>query len=117
MKGFTFATAVGLARPGPWTCHRCTQAQTISRAVKQSRGFASRAGYTGRAGQIPRPKRRGKILFAAAGGALGVSALAFGDDVRHAYEAAERSGRVASTLFVNINEYVPKYPGIGDFES
>ena len=97
---------VGFAKPSPWTCHRCTQARTTFRALKQSRGFASRAGYTNRAGRIPGQKKGGKILFAAAGGALGVSALAFGDDVRHAYEAAERSGRVASTLFVNINEFV-----------
>jgi len=107
MKGFNFATVAGLAKPSPWTCHRCTQAQTTFRAVKQSRGFASRTGYTNRTGRIPGQKKRGKILFAAAGGALGVSALAFGDDVRHAYEAAERSGRVAGTLFVNINEYAP----------
>jgi len=113
MKGFNFATVAGLAKPSPWTCHRCTQAQTTFRAVKQSRGFASRTGYTNRTGRIPGQKKRRKILFAAAGGALGVSALAFGDDVRHAYEAAERSGRVAGTLFVNINEYAPSILELG----
>jgi len=30
--------------------------------------------------------------------------LAIGDDVKTAYEAAERTGRVASALFININE-------------
>ena len=44
------------------------------------------------------------MLVAAAGGALGVTAVAFTDDVRHAYEAAERTGRVVSTLAVCINE-------------
>jgi hypothetical protein len=37
---------------------------------------------------------------------LGISAavLAVNEDAKHAYIAAERSGRVATTLFVNIKE-------------
>ena len=37
---------------------------------------------------------------------MGISAAAFAvnEDAKHAYIAAERSGRVASTLFVNIRE-------------
>jgi aarF domain-containing kinase len=43
-------------------------------------------------------------VLAAAGGAAGVGALAFTDDVKHAYKAIERTGRVAGTLAVCINE-------------
>jgi len=40
------------------------------------------------------------------GGGLGISAAVFAvnEDAKHAYVAAERSGRVASTLFLNIKE-------------
>ena len=44
------------------------------------------------------------LLAAAATGGLGATALAFGDDVRHAYEATERTGRVITTLAICINE-------------
>jgi hypothetical protein len=40
------------------------------------------------------------------GSGLGISTavLAVNEDAKHAYTAVERSGRVASTLFVNIKE-------------
>lgn len=41
---------------------------------------------------------------AAAVGTLGAGGLVFGGDVKHAYAAVERSGRVVSTLAVCINE-------------
>jgi len=44
------------------------------------------------------------LIAAAATGGIGATALAFGDDVKHAYEAMERTGRVISTLAVCINE-------------
>ncbi|KAK0626883.1 ABC1 family-domain-containing protein [Immersiella caudata] len=44
-------------------------------------------------------------MLASAGGALGASVLAFGDDVKATYEASERSLRVASTLFICVNDY------------
>ncbi|RAL59358.1 hypothetical protein DID88_006848 [Monilinia fructigena] len=43
--------------------------------------------------------------MASAVGGVAVTGLAFTDDIRHAYEAVERSGRVVSTLFVCINDY------------
>lgn len=55
------------------------------------------------------PKRNGRrrgILLAATGGALGAGAFAFTDDVKHGYAAAERTGRVVSTLAVCMNEWV-----------
>lgn len=84
-----------------WTCRQCCAKE---KTVKEgARGYANRAG-SGNANHGKR-KSNGKVLFAAAsGGALGASTLAFGDDIKHAYGAAERSGRVASTLAVCINE-------------
>ena len=100
MKGFNFASVVGLGRTTAWTCRKCTvQAQTRFRAKKQLNGFATRAK------RIPRPKKRTGIILTASGGTLGLAAVGFTDDVKHAYEAAERTGRVVSALFVNINEY------------
>jgi aarF domain-containing kinase len=60
--------------------------------------------YSTRTKRIPRPKRRGRVLLAATGGALGLGAISFTDDVKHAYEAVERTGRVVSTLALCINE-------------
>lgn len=50
----------------------------------------------------PRPRRR-VILYASAAGA-GASLLAVADDVKGTFEGAERAGRVASALFICINE-------------
>jgi aarF domain-containing kinase len=49
-----------------------------------------------------RPRRA--LQYATAGGTLGVTALAFSDDIKHGYAAAERTGRVMTTLAVCINE-------------
>ncbi|KAG9243998.1 ABC1 family protein-like protein [Calycina marina] len=101
MKAFSFAT---FAKPSLWTCSSyIRQSSTPLRAIRNT---ARKRGY-GTRSRIFRPKSKGKIIVAAMGAAVSVGTLAvgFGDDVRHAYEAAERSGRVASTLFVNINDY------------
>src|SRR3954462_10129309 len=103
MKVFNLATHLGLGvrssfGPKSWTCRRC---------ILQAEGGARRFGTKSKSRSIPKEKRKGRILFAAAGG-TGVAALAvgFGDDVKHAYGSVERTGRVASTLAVCINEYV-----------
>jgi aarF domain-containing kinase len=47
-------------------------------------------------------------LLVSSGGAAaatGASVLAFKDDVKKSYEAAERSGRVVATLTVCVNDY------------
>jgi aarF domain-containing kinase len=99
MKGFNVARALTGVQSA-WTCRSCTlQAQRGLRRIGQIKGYSTRSN------RIPRPKKREKVLLAATGGALGVTAVAFTDDVKHAYEAIERSGRVASTLAVCINEY------------
>lgn len=46
-----------------------------------------------------------------AGGAAGVGLLTVADDIKGTYEGAERAGRVASALFICINECVtPRTP-------
>lgn len=46
------------------------------------------------------------VTYAAAGvGTVGAGALFFTDEIKHGYAAAERTGRVVSTLAVCINEY------------
>jgi aarF domain-containing kinase len=106
MKGFnvSFSPAFALARakpsPSPWTCRRCL--------LQTQHGARTQRQYSARGNGFPRvSKRKGRVLLAATGGALGVTAtaaVAFGDDVRHAYGAFERTGRVVGTLAVCINE-------------
>lgn len=97
-RGFT--SALSWAQVGPWTCKKCLlQSRRGPRNLRQIRGYASSSK------QSIRPKRR-RVVLAAAGGALALSALPFGDDAKHAYNAVERTGRVVSTLAVCMNEYV-----------
>ena len=97
MKGFNFATTLG--RPNPWTCRQCLVhargGPGVPRQTKQ---------YTTRTHDIPRPRKKGRILLAVTGTALGVGAVVFTDDVKHAYYGVQRSGRVLGTLAVCINE-------------
>jgi aarF domain-containing kinase len=106
MKGFNVSfllsapprTGLGLGG-NSWTCRKClAQTQIIPRT--QGRGYGTkRNAYTNYA----RPRRR--VLLAAAGGfAAAGTGIAFTDDIRHGYEAVERTGRVVSTLGVCINE-------------
>ncbi|KAF4551791.1 ABC4-like protein [Elsinoe fawcettii] len=60
--------------------------------------------------KAPQPKRgstRSRTLFYTTVGAfgVGVSAVYVSDEARHIYHAAQRSGRVVTTLFLNINDY------------
>jgi len=113
MKGFNLAMASAVARTipravptrGAWTCRQCLLQSRGSRVGEQVRGYARRSNRHGSGNfKSAKPKRTGRVVVAAAGGALGVTAVAFTDDVRHAYEAVERTGRVVSTLAVCINE-------------
>ena len=108
MKGINLANSmlgrsgsiVSRANLAPWTCRQCSAQK--SKGVEAARGY----GTNGRTyGSSQSGKRKnGRIILAAAGGAVGISTIAFGDDIKHAYKATERSGRVASTLAVCINE-------------
>lgn len=85
-----------------WTCSRCKNVKpTLLDDTYRSYTSTSR---TARSVRIIRPRKA--VYWAAAGGSLGGSLLFFGDDIKHGWRAAERTGRVVSTLAVNINEYV-----------
>ena len=103
MKGFNFSTASTMLRTAQrsptWTCSQCLWRSR----TKQIRGFAETRG-TYRSGDSTRQRRRGRVVLAAAGGALALSVISLTVDMKHAYGAVERSGRVASTLAVCINE-------------
>jgi aarF domain-containing kinase len=113
MIGFNFATVKAFARSieraaptrSVWTCRQCLQQSRGSRIGDQVRGYTRSSNTHGNGStKSGKSKRSGRVVVAAAGGALGVTAVAFTDDVRHAYEAVERTGRVVSTLAVCINE-------------
>ena len=94
MKPSSFGPA--FKQMSPWTCRRCLQrAQRVASPLRQ---------YSTKSRSIPIPKKRGRILLAATTATLGVTALEFGDDVKHTYKAVERTGRVLGTLAVCINE-------------
>lgn len=59
--------------------------------------------------QVPK-SRGGVVLLAAGGGAAATGVLAFTDDIKYSYDAAERTGRVAAALAICINEQVLPSP-------
>ena len=94
MKAFNFGSV--FKQTNPWTCRQCLrQSQRTTRPLRQ---------YSTRRDRVPAPKKTGRIILAATTGTLGITALAFSDDVKHSYKAVERTGRVVGTLFVCINE-------------
>ncbi len=96
MKGFNFASL--FSQSSPWTCRGCTRLSQW-----QTRFPQKPLRYSIKARKPPRPRRRRNAVLVASG-AAGVGALAFTDDVKHAYKAFERTGRVMGTLAVCINE-------------
>ncbi|OAP60848.1 hypothetical protein AYL99_05850 [Fonsecaea erecta] len=80
-----------------WTCPRCKNLQNPF--DKPRRGFTS----SRRPVRVVRPRQA--VYWAAAGGSAGASLLLFGDDIKHGWLAAERTGRVVTTLAVCINDY------------
>ncbi|CZS90559.1 related to bacterial aminoglycoside acetyltransferase regulators [Rhynchosporium agropyri] len=118
MKSFNVATSLarwtdaGGTSNGltAWTCRRCLSQNKSARVANQFRGYAKKShspnagsgkAYTNN-GRI---RRKGKVLAVVAFGGVGLTTLGFADQVGHAYGAVERSGRVASTLAVCINDY------------
>ncbi|PQE30509.1 hypothetical protein CJF32_00010217 [Rutstroemia sp. NJR-2017a WRK4] len=100
MKGLNLAsTWLRTANPSPraipisqWTCRSCTQ-----KATRQTWGHGQSSRYsTGsrRSYDYGNNGRRKGVLTATALGGATLTGLAFTDDVRHAYEAVERTGRV-----------------------
>lgn len=99
MRATTLLSTLTRPSPKPWTCTRCLQQASKSSKRYSTGGTGSNYGYA-------KPKRRRRVVAIAATGTVGLGAtvLAFGDDAKHAYKAAERTGRVVSTLAVCINE-------------
>lgn len=70
--------------------------------------------YTTQAGPA-KPRKRRTGLYVAGGAILaGGITLAVTDEARYIYIAAQRTGRVVSTLALNINEYVWLLPSTLD---
>lgn len=97
-----------------WTCVKCRtgqqSAQSLPRPAQWTRPYGARSGdgsgFAGARGNYAPPprRRRGLMLAATTGSAAAVGALAFTDDIKYGYEAAERAGRVAAALAICVNE-------------
>jgi aarF domain-containing kinase len=109
----TFATARIGDRTSSWTCSIC-RGQLARTATKPpprhsiARRFASGRTWSQGKGKAHDGAKSGPnarlILFASTGAAAGTAALAFTDEIKNSYEAAERTGRVVVALAVCINE-------------
>ena len=83
----------------PWICPECLQRQQfVGRSIRPS---STRSRWA----HPLKPRRRLVLLTCATTGVLGAGALvAASDQLKHGYSAAERTSRVAKTLFACINE-------------
>ncbi|KAL1878785.1 hypothetical protein VTK73DRAFT_7542 [Phialemonium thermophilum] len=113
MSGVTF-TARLWARSSSlgWTCAKCrghvSRQPVLSTRIPLSRQFGTSKARRTNAAFGNRSRRQAVILAATGTGiASGILAgvLAFTDEIKHSYEAAERTGRVASALAICINDY------------
>jgi aarF domain-containing kinase len=95
MRSTGFSGLRGLSRP---IQSQSVQSQIRNLAsLKYSNGTRSiKVAY--------RTKPRKAVRLAAAGGTLGASLLFFTDEIKYGYDAAERTGRVMTTLAICINE-------------
>lgn len=85
----------------PWICSDCVSSPIRAEARRgYSRLRQAKAARLGGSRQV------NKIFLAVATVGIAGSAYLLRDDIRHWYIAAQRSGRVVSTLYVNIQEYV-----------
>ncbi|KAK0760204.1 hypothetical protein N5P37_007284 [Trichoderma harzianum] len=104
----TFATARIGNRTQTWTCSTCRVQLARTKPPRQfiARRFVSGQSSSSHAngGAKSGPNAR-LILFASTGAAAGTAALAFTDEIKNSYEAAERTGRVVAALAVCINDY------------
>lgn len=94
-----------------WTCRKCRQSSELrtTRLFSGTQRFnyatSSQTNTGGVAGNgSAKVKSRRGLKYAVVGAALGAGALAFSDEIKHAYAAAERSGRVFAALAVCVNE-------------
>ena len=101
-----------IARSGlntrPWICEQCSRFQQAKRKpFSTSQKIDSQAGKRAWRERVQIPRKHRKVALAATAVFItGAAGLAFSERVRHACIAAERSGRVAGTLFVCVNDYL-----------
>lgn len=95
-----------LSKAQPWDQSRgprsCTPVSRRSYATKTSALFSAETQSNG--GQSANTGQTKLIKYLVALGVLGVGAAFFSNEIKHAYHAARRSGRVVGTLAVCINE-------------
>lgn len=111
----TFATARIGDRTSSWTCSICRGHLARAAIKPPARQFIARRFASGRTwsqgrerandGAKSGPANARLILFASTGAAAGTAVLAFTDEIKNSYEAAERTGRVVVALAVCINDY------------
>lgn len=94
------------ARPASSTCTSCRGQFTKSAHSRPSisRTYGHNRKFHSSGTSKPPPSSRRTVLLCASLGAAGASVLAVGDDIKGAYEGTQRAGRVASALFICINE-------------
>ncbi|CAM1500936.1 Fc.00g100980.m01.CDS01 [Cosmosporella sp. VM-42] len=105
MNVFSISTVATRIGARPWTCSTCRSQLVRSKPFRHfgAKGFASGKGSQGNNG---RKRAQRVVLYASSGAAaVGASTLAFADDIKGIYEGAERTGRVAATLGICINDY------------
>ncbi|KAJ5745428.1 hypothetical protein N7520_010610 [Penicillium odoratum] len=86
--------------------------ESISGVAWSRRSFATRASpllsaetHQNNGPKVKPPKSRKALVYLIALGLLGVGGVVYSHEIKHAYYAAGRSGRVVSTLAVCINDY------------
>ncbi|KAF2794350.1 ABC1 kinase family protein [Melanomma pulvis-pyrius CBS 109.77] len=96
MSGFNIISPF-LRRTAPWTCRACLRRQALT---PQRNTFATKPTEP-----IAKIKRRRRLAIASGGLAISAAVVTVNDDAKHAVTAVQRSSRVVSTLFININDY------------
>lgn len=103
MKACAVSRIATRTGPRSWTCSTC-RGQPVSVHTGWRQFHSARRPSRGGGGRRGRSRR---ALLLAATGAAGVATttLAFTDDIKNSYEAAERTGRVVAALAICINDY------------
>ncbi|KAI0414365.1 ABC1 family-domain-containing protein [Xylaria grammica] len=105
MKPLSFASLSRLASNTPWTCTNCRTQLLRHTKFQRSSSHRYSTGPSGSSRRGPGPRARVTVLTATATGAAGAGVLAFTDDIKYGYDVTERTGRVAATLALCINDY------------
>ncbi|KAI3334252.1 ABC1 family-domain-containing protein [Ustulina deusta] len=105
MKPTSFASLSRLASNTAWTCTNCRTRLLRHAKFQQPSSQPYSTGLSGSSRRGPRTRARVVVLTATATGAAGAGVLAFTDDIKYGYDVTERTGRVAATLALCINDY------------